>query len=376
MSALAYFSQGIGGLAGQPLFFYLKETLKLPTSTVMYLGSLTTLPWIIKPLYGWISDTFPLWGYRRKSYMIVSGVLSTTLGTFLGIVPALPLFFLYAVLILDSLSGAIKDVAVDGIMVEEGRRRELTGRIQSIQWGSLTVATVITGLAGGYIAEHFDYHLGFRLAAAFPALIACAAFFYEEKPPVGSVRQMSMREVFRNYPLLLPMLFLFLLWFSPSFGVPIAYKMRDELGFSKLTMGFLGTLGSAFSILGTVWYWKVSRKIHLRKWLMISTTVSGLSTFAYLYLTRTSIVVYTILFGVASMATQLILLDFCARICPEGKEATTFALMTSVLNFGMFMSGIVGGRLYDLVGYHWLVVISGTTTLLCLFLIPYLKMEH
>jgi heme exporter protein C len=30
---------------------------------------------MIKPLYGWLSDTFPLWGYRRKSYMILSGLL-------------------------------------------------------------------------------------------------------------------------------------------------------------------------------------------------------------------------------------------------------------------------------------------------------------
>ena len=70
MSALVYFNQGIGSLTGQPLFFYLKEKLLLDPSTIMYLSSVTTLPWMIKPLYGWISDSFPLWGYRRKSYMI------------------------------------------------------------------------------------------------------------------------------------------------------------------------------------------------------------------------------------------------------------------------------------------------------------------
>jgi len=376
MSALVYFSQGIGGLAGQPLFFYLKETLGLPASTVMYLGSVTTIPWMIKPLYGWVSDTFPLWGYRRKSYMIASGLLSATTATFLGIIPALSLLFLYVVLILDSLGGAIKDVAVDGIMVEEGQRLGLTGRIQAIQWGSLTLASVITGLAGGYIAEHFDYHLAFGLIAVFPALVACLALFYNEKPAANSTQRVPMREVLKNRQLLLSMLFLFLLWFSPSFGVPVSFKMRDELHFSKLYMGFLGTLGSAFSILGAVWYWKVSKKINLKKWLTISTVVSAISTFAYLYLTKTSIVVYTVLFGIASMATQLIIMDFCARICPQGKEATTFALIMSVLNFGTFMSGIAGGKLYDLVGYAWLVVISGVTTLLCLLLIPYLKIEH
>ncbi len=376
MSALVYFSQGIGGLAGQPLFFYLKETLGLSASTVMYLGSVTTIPWMIKPLYGWISDTFPLWGYRRKSYMVMSGLLSAATATFIGITPVLPLMLLYAVLILDSLGGAIKDVAVDGIMVEEGQRLGLTGRIQAVQWGFLTLATVITGLAGGYIAEHFDYHLGFKLVAIFPALVACLSFFYDEKQAVSSVQQLSMKEVLKDRQLLLAMLFLFLLWFSPSFGVPVSFKMRDELHFTKLYMGFLGTLGSAFSILGAVWYWRVSKRIDLKKWLFISTVVSAVSTFAYLYLTKTSILAYTVLFGIASMATQLIVMDFCARICPKGKEATTFALIMSVLNLGTFLSGIVGGKLYDLVGYNWLVIISGIATLLCLLLIPYLKIAH
>ena len=376
MSALVYFSQGIGGLAGQPLFFYLKETLGLPASTVMYLGSVTTIPWMIKPLYGWISDNFPLCGYRRKSYMILSGCLSAATAAFLGLTPVLALWFLYAVLILDSLGGAIKDVAVDGIMVEEGQRLGLTGKIQAIQWGFLTLATVIAGVAGGYIAEHFDYHLGFKLAAIFPALVAGLAFFYDEKPYADSAQRLPMKTVLKDKQLLLAMLFLFLLWFSPSFGVPVSFKMRDELHFSKLYMGFLGTLGSAFSILGAVWYWRVSKQINLKKWLTISTVVSAVSTFAYLYLTKTSVVAYTILFGIASMATQLIVMDFCARICPPGKEATTFALIMSILNLGTFLSGIVGGKLYDLVGYNWLVVISGVTTLLCLPLIPYLKVAH
>ena len=47
-----------------------------------------------------------------------------------------------------------------------------------------------------------------------------------------------------------------------------------------------------------------------------------------------------------------------------------------VLNLGTFLSGVAGGKLYDLVGYNWLVVISGMATFLCLPLIPWLKVER
>lgn len=376
MSALVYFNQGIGSLTSQPLFFYLKETLNLPASTVQYLGSLITIPWIIKPLYGWLSDTFPLGGYRRKSYMIASGLLGVCTALFIGIVPALPLLALYALLVLDALGGAMKDVAADGIMVEEGQRHGITGKIQSIQWGSLTFATVITGVAGGWIAEHFDYHLSFKLVALVPALVAGLALFYKEQPAPRREASVSMKEVLKNKRLLLSMLFLFLFWFSPSFGVPVSFKMRDELHFSKFAMGLISTLGAAFSILGAVWYWKTSRTLDLKKWLTISVVVSGLSTFAYLYLTPVSVVAYAIVFGIFSMAIQLIVMDFSARICPKGQEATTFALITSVLNFGTFLSALAGGKLYGWIGYQGLVIISGITTFLCLPLIPYLKVEQ
>jgi hypothetical protein len=29
------------------------------------------LPWCIKPMFGFISDSFPLLGYRRKSYLVI-----------------------------------------------------------------------------------------------------------------------------------------------------------------------------------------------------------------------------------------------------------------------------------------------------------------
>jgi len=33
------------------------------------------LPWIVKPFWGVLTDTVPLFGYRRKSYLILFGIL-------------------------------------------------------------------------------------------------------------------------------------------------------------------------------------------------------------------------------------------------------------------------------------------------------------
>ena len=38
-------------------------------------GGLKALPWVIKPVYGILSDAVPLLGYHRRSYLIVFGLL-------------------------------------------------------------------------------------------------------------------------------------------------------------------------------------------------------------------------------------------------------------------------------------------------------------
>ena len=42
---------------------------------VAVLTGLGAAPWVIKPLYGFLSDTVPIFGYKRRSYLIICGIL-------------------------------------------------------------------------------------------------------------------------------------------------------------------------------------------------------------------------------------------------------------------------------------------------------------
>lgn len=39
--------------------------------------SIIAMPWSFKLLYGIASDTVPIFGYRRKSYLIMNGIIAT-----------------------------------------------------------------------------------------------------------------------------------------------------------------------------------------------------------------------------------------------------------------------------------------------------------
>ena len=59
-------------LAVQDLF---KQYLKLDPGLMTGYTTLIGLPWSIKIIYGLISDNVPIAGTRRKSYIIIMGVV-------------------------------------------------------------------------------------------------------------------------------------------------------------------------------------------------------------------------------------------------------------------------------------------------------------
>ena len=63
-----------GGLIAQPLNNYLKASQGWTPLQITGFITLFNLPWIIKPLYGLVSDFVPLFGYRRKSYLLLVNV--------------------------------------------------------------------------------------------------------------------------------------------------------------------------------------------------------------------------------------------------------------------------------------------------------------
>jgi hypothetical protein len=70
-----YFVEGALGLSRLAQTFYLKDTLHFGPAEMAAITGIFTIPWAIKPLYGFISDGFPFWGYRCRSYLVLSGII-------------------------------------------------------------------------------------------------------------------------------------------------------------------------------------------------------------------------------------------------------------------------------------------------------------
>lgn len=62
---VVYFVQGALGLASLATTYFFKDELHLAPAEVAALSGLFTLPWVFKPLYGFLTDSLPIFGYRR-----------------------------------------------------------------------------------------------------------------------------------------------------------------------------------------------------------------------------------------------------------------------------------------------------------------------
>lgn len=369
LSSAVYFTQGIEGLPSQGLFYYLKETLNYSPQKIMFLSSLTIGTWLIKPVIGYIIDNF----FTKRIWIFIALAFDILTVLFMGLF-SLPIVILVTMLVFNSSNSAFRDVAVDGIMCVEGKANQITGKIQSIQWISISISGLFTGIAGGYIAHKWGYQVAFLCLIPIYLLVGLTTFFYSE-PKVSISRYKAnsffqdLKRLFANKQLIIVGLFILLYKYSPSFGTPLFFIQRDTFKWSKIFIGTMATVSTVFEVSGALLYYKLSTKINIKKWLYISVFVGAVTALSYLYYTPITAIIYNLVYSFAGMFIFLMIMDFMARKTVKGLEATSFALLCSMSNLALVLSNLSGAFLLPIIGLKWLIVISSLTSFLCLLLI-------
>jgi MFS family permease len=381
--AIVYFAQGMWYLPNLSITFLLKETFGLSAAQTATFFSITVIPWLIKPVYGLISDFVPLFGQRRKSYFVLTSGIAALMGLTLSMMGSYTYWGVAIFFTLMGLGLAFTDVLTDALMVENGQRLGLTGPFQAIQWAAISFASILVGIGGGWLAQQRFLSISFLIATVFPVITLAMAIFMIGEPRVqGGERQfhetwIAIRGAAGSRTLWIVAGFIFFYNFSPSFGPALVYYATDVLHFSKIFLGALDSLTYASGILGTAVYFAFSKSFPFRSLIHFAIAAGVIATLAYLgYRSQASAIVLSVLFGGIAMFIQLTFLDLAARACPRQAEATFFALLMSVYNGAVQLSQITGGWLYAQVGFTRLIFISAAFTALCWLLVPLLKLEE
>jgi BT1 family len=138
-------------LAAVVLTFFLKETQGWDTVKISVSLAVVDLPWIIKPLWGAISDFVPLFGYRRRSYLVIANVI--VVGAFAWVATLTTIDALIPALVLTSISMAISSTLCGALLVENGQKHNASGRFVNQQWLWFNITLMLAGMLGGFLIE-------------------------------------------------------------------------------------------------------------------------------------------------------------------------------------------------------------------------------
>jgi len=401
--ATIYFVEGALGLARLAQTFLLKDELHLGPAELSALTGIFTLPWTIKPLYGFLSDGFPLFSYRRRSYLVLAGITgclsySAVGNNFWGLLgEELSVTTTVAALVVSSACIAVSDVVADGIVVQKTRESaeidpSLAGGLQSLCWGSAAIGGLLSAYFSGSLLEVMKPQEVFALTAILPFLVATIGLLIDEEP-VGKIRAAesesssavdgtlatttsdaqddpfvdvksqinSLWQAIKQPEIYKPAAFLFLWQSTPTSEGATLFFMTEDLGFGPEFLGRIQII-SAFSSLFGVWLYNTYIKTKsIKDILFWSTIVSfplGLLDLILISHANRAIgipdtwfvlgddVVLSALGEIAFLPTLVL----AARLCPRGVEAVLFATLMSINNGASTVGTEIGALLTKSLG--------------------------
>jgi MFS family permease len=387
---LVYVVEGIGqtgGLIAQPLNYYLKQTFGwTPVQVSAYL-TILNLPWIIKPVYGIVSDFLPLFGYRRKSYLIIANAAATA--AFCWVTQITGPSALIFVLLLTAYAMAISSTLCGAILVENGQRLGASDTFVNQQWLWFNIAALASGFIGGQLVERLPPDAALHAAAAIIAVAPLAVVFtgwFLISEPKSRIDLPEMKKTFAGLltaftqrELWFVAAFLFLYYLSPGLGTPLYYHMTDELKFSQQYIGILGSISSAGWIAGALLYHRLFKGITAKNLLNLSIVLGTLTAASFLFLLdETTAAIINFFSGFAGMIAFVATLTLAADYCPQRAEGFAFAALMSITNFSGALSDNIGSFLYEhLFNRHLnsLILVSAGFTALAFVFVPMLKLR-
>ena len=266
--AMLYFVQGV--ITSYQLNFLKPHMASegIEPDRLAILATLALLPFIIKFLYGLISDRFNLFGFGHRVPYMVIGVLVCSLAFFIAyFVDPGESFGLVAALILIAVFGmALFDTTADAYAIEI-MPPEDHSRVQSFMTGGRATGLIILSFIFGILAARFGFSIIFLVISVI-LLLPLIMLFQVKEPEQRSAHLQFDWSAFRvmlhpNY--LLWALFLVLAWFAFQ-GIDglVTFYMSSDLGASEIVLGNYGTIKGIGMVLGAVGLSLIASKINLK----------------------------------------------------------------------------------------------------------------
>jgi hypothetical protein len=335
------------------------------------------LAWYFKPLAGILTDAFPLFGSRRKTYMLASTMLAVLSWVGLYFTPHQYNKLLWVCIAINVFM-VIASTVVGAYMVEIAQAISGSGRMTAIRQFVAQACYIVVGPTAGYLGS---IAFGWTTAACGGAmflLVPAAMFFLHEQR-----RRIDSRELLDNAakqmvriataaPMWAAAGLMALFYIAPGLFTAVFYKQQDDLRLDTQGQGLLQFISGVCGVVAALGYGFACRYLNLRKLLVGCLLFATAANLAYLfYSTVGRARVIEGFNGFGYTLAELALMDLAVRATPAGSEGLGFSLMMSVRNLALFGTDWFGSKLLDQyhLSFNSLVLANSATTLIAVPLV-------
>ena len=375
---LLSFNSGIATITELAVNYYFKDKLKINPAFLSQINAVIKIPFMIKPLFGLITDFFPIFGFRRKFYIIISAILSS-LSWFIFANFKLDWFESTICLFIINASLGFSTVLSQAIFVELGKLSieyklaEDTKDLANTYVIVKNLGMIIAAFLKGYLLEIFSIEGMFIINGINQIMMLFSGIILieervkikeenenliekEKENEKGNFKQL-FNYIFQK-KIIFPFCFIIILilFSSPCLNDTMFYYCSNQLKFTPNEFGIIHSCTLIINLIIIIIHKQfISKKlsfkqiIFLAKILLFTFTIPNyflvknltknfINDFFLVVITNTSSFIFNTL-------TYLPVFDLAAKLSPKNLEGTVYSIFMSSINLGGNFSIILGGIL-------------------------------
>ena len=374
-------SSGLSQFSSLSIMYFFKDELNTNPSQLSVINSIVLFPLIIKPLFGLLSDLYPLFGYRRKVYIILCGIIDSlswiamTLISHTIFSASFCLFISTSCVSFTSALGEAIAVQLNNGQHPKEENKNSTNIIKVFIFRS--IGMLISSILRAIVVQYFTYTTVFLIASILPLLTIVSGAIYKEDNisnhssyryliNISShTQKKDGQEVisFKNFLLkiktkeiLYPLLFVVLFTATPGYMDSSFYYLTEYKGFTPASIGLMTIFLTIVVIINLIIYDVCLTRISITNiipWsLVLSFFFSSLFNIWILFDWKNQLIVFiAISFHMAlKMLSLMPIMNLACLVCPKGYEGSVYSLFTSSANIGRTISGLLGSVMMVIFG--------------------------
>ena len=368
-----YFVQGVITSYQQNFFKPHMYDEGIDADRIALVATLALVPFIVKAIFGLISDRINLLGFGHRVPYMVLGVVACSISFFVAffIDPSENFGLVAAMALIATFAMALFDTTADAYAIESMSAEDY-GRTQSAMTGGRASGLIILSFVFGQLAVRYGFSIIFVVTAAI-LLLPLLLLFQIKEPALRSEAKRfdwGAFKVMGRPTYLLFGLFLALSWFLFE-GVEglVTFYLSSELGADEVILGNYGTIKGIGMVLGALILTVIVSRWKLKVAALVTLSLVTVGGFAFSRCTSCAVALGMGLgWGIVVGLQWSVYGAVAMGITDQRIAASMFALFQMMANIGMAAGEGIFTSLSARLGFTRLFVLLAVVNLL---LIPF-----